>query len=363
MLDLKNFAVRRLLLLGALFLLGGCQAEIIEDNDYQVEVTPLSTEYLSMIDETTIGRMFGVSPYGWRGSNPTWDPDYPELYEMFYGRIPMASANDVLEATFANLSVETFDYVFMLFLNYEPIDFYVLGEEGWVRNFHFSLEGGYEINIPFRLDLNPSSAHTYKLTAGLFANPNEHAKDENSDFWLLASANVVNLDLIFGNGADINLSQSYNTVPLERSESVGWLPLHFSQDIHSLDTIWETEWDWENLPTIQAIVGEKIEFNFIASVFPEHEAIENYLILALLDWEPVELSGNPFLFVEIEENDDYPEGFISDFGDFTIQVPSEPGYFELVGIIIPNANHANTPSFMSSGPLRTSFRMTVKVTE
>ena len=140
MLDLKNFAVRRLLLLGALFLLGGCQAEIIEDNDYQVEVTPLSTEYLSMIDETTIGRMFGVSPYGWRGSNPTWDPDYPELYEMFYGRIPMASANDVLEATFANLSVETFDYVFMLFLNYEPIDFYVLGEEGWVRNFHFSLE-------------------------------------------------------------------------------------------------------------------------------------------------------------------------------------------------------------------------------
>jgi len=336
-----------------------------------VSSTPLDERDQAYIYGDNFAVSFGITELGW--VNLTFDPNDLSGYEPFFGQINLTYPDDILEATLSNISNSTANFMLKLFLNYEEIPFRVLGEDkDYVTEFIFPIDGGYQLSIPFVLnsDFLDENEH-YKLTAAVFVDPELYAIDHEHLWASFAFANGINLDLFVGNGGELQLATTYNLSPLERIENpdIGSLAVWTDLDDFSLPVgIY-----FDDLPLVQALRGEELELSFIAGLIgpkntdiliyptmelPPEVIAENYVILALLDWQQIELNGEPYLFVYVEEND---SEIIVDLGRFTITVPDEPGFYDFVAFIIPNANHENT--FHSFFPLVFSVRFTIEVIE
>jgi len=348
-----------------------------EDDPYITEVlppvvtsTPLPASDQIYIEGDSFAVWFGITELGW--INLTFDPNDLSGYEPFVGQIDLTYPDDILEATVSNISNSTANFVLKLFLNYEEIPFRVLGEsEDYATEFIFPVDGGYELSIPFVLDSDFLAENgSYKLTAMVFVDPELYAV-EYDHLWSSSFANGVNFDLFIGNGGDLQLSTTYNMLPLDRIESIDGTPLFVWTELEDFDS--SRYIHRSNLPLVQVLRGEELELPFITSlmgprttavrIYPTMEVppeviAENYVILALLDWQQIKLNGEPYLFVHIEETDFES---VSDFGRFTITVPDEPGFYEFIAFIIPNATHGNT--FATFVPLSFSYRFTIEVIE
>ena len=357
-------------------LLGACRSEdnFTAENSY-IQIQPLSGDLSAYVAEGLVGSQFTISPFGQGTVNPTFDPDDLEALVPFTGQHFLDSPDDKLEAIISNISHSSHEFVLKLFLNYEEISFRVLDEETYKTEFHFSIEGGYEITIPFVLDLElPDENYTYKLTAAFFIDPHLHAMgNDNELWWSDVFASSINLDLVFGDGGEINLSSPYNHVPIERSPHIGFWPLHITQlTIPSIDSAWGLGFNFGNQPVLQVSQGEEIELFYMASPLsgdiaydlagydsrPYRYIAQNYIILSLLDWQPIKMNGKPYLFIEIENFDYYER--VTDLGSFTIIAPDEPGFYDFIAILIPNATHHNTET---PRPFDASIRFTIEVVE
>jgi len=91
---------------------------------------------------------------------------------------------------------------------------------------------------------------------------------------------------------------------------------------------------------------------------PPELVAENYVILALLDWQQIPLNGHPYLFVAVEGNDDEN---MTHYGRFTITVPEESGFYDFIAFVFPNADYRKT--WHSFIPIQASFRFTIEVVE
>ena len=359
-----------------LLIISGCQSEYNALDNPDLERTPLPPEELPPIGTEGFGFVFGVVPVGEGLANPTFDPDNLEAYVPSTGQYQFESTKDAMQVIFHNVSHEPRNFLLKVFLNYEEASFRILGTEEYVTEFHFTVEGGYEIKIPFTLDLDPPyEDYTYRLTATLFAEPHLHSMIDNSDLLSESFAPIVGVDLVFGAGSPISLATRYNYIPLERSYFRGIAPLNIRPyALPTLDSLWEgSDFHWYD-PPIQVERGSEVTFSYFASPTPmfinleditpefiaEHPEVivQNYVIVALLDWQPLEINGKPFLFVEIEDPDRYHP---TDFGWLTFTVPDEPGFYEFIGILSPNATiHSTAMGFFSP---RASFRLTLEVIE
>ena len=356
-------------------LLISCQSvrDDLYDNPY-LKRTLLPEEYLAFIEEDLFGFWFTVSLFGQGTVNPTFDPDDLDAYVPFYGHHQIDSPDDMLEAIISNVSAYERGFVLKLFLDYEEISFRVVGEETYKSEFHFSVEGGYEITIPFILDLNLSYIDSvYKLTAAIFVDPHLQAMGNDNELFWHSYANAINFDLSIGLGENvkhIELGSSYNHMPLERSYNIGFMSMHvIAETLSTLDSVWELGLELENQPVVQVAPNEEISFSFVASPFPftwgsegderpKELIVQNYVIVSLLDWQQIDMNGYPYLFVHVEDNE-YER--ITDLGHFTIIAPDEPGFYDFIAILIPNANHRNTE--ITHSRLDTSMRFTIEVVE
>ena len=355
----------------ALFMVSACSSanDELAKHSY-ITVAPLSEDLLEYIADGAFGFPLHIALLGRGTINPTFDPDNLEAYEPFYGNHLLERSGDELEAIIANISDEERQFILKLFLNYKEATFRLLGEEDYVTEFRFSVVGGYEITIPFTLDFAfPQVDYTYRLTAMIFAEPNMHAMGDDNELWRSGFAGAMNFDLSLGNGGNINLSPTYNHLPLERSYNIGFIPLHITtESLPTIDSAWDLDLELENQPVIQASPGEVIEFSYLASPLhmtwggegerPPELIVESYLILALLDWQSIALSGYPYLFVAVEEIE-YER--ITDLGRFTIVAPGEPSFYDFIAILIPNAAHRNNDYLYR--PLVRSMRFTIEVVD
>jgi hypothetical protein len=180
---------------------------------------------------------------------------------------------------------------------------------------------------------------------------------------------VISYDLTVGNESEIRLTTSHNTIPLQRVEfpvTQGFLDLQINQQFdHDLPDL-----DFFDPPSeiIYASPGEIIDLAFFAdpslqtiALDPRSgidDALEEYLIFAFLGREQVVFNGTyPYLFVDTTDHD-YLR--IVDHGRFTIELPEEPGIYDFIAFIAPNASKRRS---FSSFPLDSSWNFIIEVVE
>ena len=317
-------------------------------------MTP-ATGVTEHIEEGARGIGFGVTPYDFEWD---WDNDV-----FFDGSLLLNESSDVLVARVENISASDHNFVLKIFLNYETVPFRVLDEEAFAPAFLFSLTSGYQLEIPFVLDIEmPDENEMFKLTAAVFSDPEYHVVNMDAfDQYLLGGmGTVLNFDLYFGERQDIHLDvQSH--VALAQRENEGFASLRINTQLDVADFHQRGYSQPMRLvgSVLQVSPGEVIDLAFFANLYVERRmVVEEYVILALLDWEQVELNGLPYLLMQVEDHD-FDE--LVEYGHFTIVAPDEVGLYEFVAMIIPNPREINT--FDHYRPIELSDRFTIEVVE
>jgi len=366
----------------AIFLLIGCEAgrgDEIENNFFTenpyVLIDSIWAGFDAHLEEGAFAVGLAITDhFGYGLYNPTFDPDNLHLYEPFYGNVALEQADDVLAAVVENISLEANEFIFKVFLNYEEVSFRILGMEDYVTDFVFTLEARQQVEFPFILGIDfPEEDVTYKLTATIFLEPYSHASSGDNDLWF-GSSNAVSVDVSFGNGGEINLAQTYNHIPLEYQKNWGWsrgIDIWLAPELYNINSALYI--DYANLPVIQVSPNETLNFGYLVGLLGPHNqfhtigdmeilppelVVQNYVVLALLDWQQIPLNGHPYLFVTVEGNDD--EDMVH-YGQFSIIAPGEPGLYDFIAFIFPNANYRKT--LYSFLPISASFRFTIEVVE
>ena len=286
-----------------------------------------------------------------------------DLDEAFYGYFEMEGLEHPLVARIGNLSIKDHYFALKIFLNYEEASFRVLGEDNYVTEFIILVESGYKIEIPFVLEIDQIEMdQTFKLTAGIFIDPNRHAMDLPFEElpWMEQwdnFATVLNFDLSFGTGSDIVLDASYTEI-LARRENQFFANLQVNTDF-GVEAFLASDFSIPPDNLLQVRAGEEVELAFFTNphVFEETE-LENYLILAMLDWQQIQLNHQPFLLVDTRGHGyEHPV----DHGTFTFTAPTETGFYEFVAIIVSNPTARN--SWQNFVPLDVANRFTIEVVE
>ena len=275
---------------------------------------------------------------------------------FYYGHIKLEQADAVLQARVGNISVYENYFILKLFINYEEIAFHVLGNEYYAHEFVFLLAGGEQIEIPFVLDIDfPDENYTYKLTAGIFVAPFSHAKDQGHA--VIHHGSALNFDLTLGKGSEIGESMSYNANALAQRENVMFGDFRINTQF---DDLHEMEFAAPTKVLLQARSGEEVKLSYFVnpSVLYDGWEFENYLILAMLGFEQIDLNGQSYLFVRVEEHE-YNQ--VVEHGVFTITMPKEVGFYEFVAIMIPNPLQRN--SWETFGLLEMADRFTIEVVD
>lgn len=267
-------------------------------------------------------------------------------------------------------------YTIRLFLNYEPIAFQVLGEEGYAEQFDFMISSGYSAFVPFVLNSNQLAEDaSYKLTAAVFVDHHIHAADweGREDFtfltefygdfapWWSPPSMVLNYDLTVGEGG----VESFDFLESEIDERIE-LPQEIGPELF---VMWATESMRPGIESndayllerrIEANPGEELRFS--AWVLPsspfDNVLIDDYLFISLLNSEPVPMNEQPFLYVNLEDN--MIVGPFADRIDFTITAPLNPGNYEFVSFIIHNPTGS---SLINEAPREVTPRVTIVVSE
>jgi len=241
-----------------------------------------------------------------------------------------------------------------VFLNYEAIPFYLVDEEELQTKFLFTVPNGYSANIPFSLDNEILFENgTYALTVGIFVNPNTNlgTLEEQAvrEIWSSGlDMLVMSFDVLVGDGGEIALSAE----PAK--------PQTYFEDLqhHSVLFTHNDEFDFPE-QLIQVAPGETVELVWWANLFTnEYVAIENYAIIAMLDWEQLEFNGQPYLLVS---RDDPNFSYQTDQGVWQFEAPLEPGLYDFAAFMVPNATQLR--SIDTFFFLETASRLTIEVVE
>lgn len=293
------------------------------------------------------GISFGIFP----GFENTLDEVCPE---GCWGSFALNTPQDVLTASVVNAGLEERSFVLKLFYNYEEISFQLLGSEEVYTEFLFSLNADTEVHIPFQLDdALEISPYYNKLTAVLFMYPEHYVNFTDQDRIDMTSNLIINFELTYGSN-NVALPLISTSEEIHRySTSTTWFGIYMIDYFESVEPIEDISFP----PSlIQGSPGETLELSFIANLSSStSEALESYVILAVLDWQQINLNGNPYMFILVENE----KGEDIDYGRFTITLPEEPGFYEFKLIGIPNpTNPNNRENYL---PQDYSQRITIEV--
>jgi len=337
------------LIVSSLFL--GCSdseestPNMVENNTaFDLELVPIDDEELHFIaqiqDEDQSGMSFMVRSL------------YSDWEEAFYGNIVLNSPKDTLVAQVGHLTLgdEARSYLLKVFINYEEVAFRPLGmgSYSYETEFLFSVPAGYEAFIPFALDFElPNSDYTHALTVVAFGDPHLHFSEVGAE-WKSTVAMGLNFDVTYGDSPQmINLSVPY-AQPISQ---------YADKQFHSvqINQVFDIS-DFFQFPNyhIKVSQNEMIELAWWANPHTE-EIIENYVIVAMLDWQQIEMNNKPYLLVNVEDDDNN----LVDHGTFTFQAPDEVGLYEFIAFLVPNPTQPlNVNNFF---PLEITQRFTIEV--
>jgi len=306
---------------------------------------------MGFLEEDMSGTLFGV-----RALNSNWD-------EPFFGNITLDSTQDVLVAQVGHLALGNEERTFLLkvFLNYEEVGFRPVGADSYKTELLISVPAGFEAHIPFTLGFElPEPDYTHALTVAVFENTHLHfadfSQEDAEELWMNGiGAMALNFDVTYGVGGQINLTANY-TEPLSRHENMQFHNLQINQNFDDFSTVSGS--DGIHSSHIEVRRGEMVELAWWANPYHSEDVFDrdSYVVVGLLDWQQVEMNGEPYLLVNTE--DAYR---MVDHGVFTFEAPNEVGMYEFIAFIVPNPTQAlHEYTFF---PLEFSWRFTIEVVE
>ena len=323
--------------------------DFINENRQSTNITEMDFDitHRKLYDTTDQGISFGIFP----GLENTLDEVCPE---GCWGSFVLERPQDFLTASVVNYGLEERSFILKLFYNYEEVAFQVLGSEEFQTEFLFSLDVGVEAHIHFQLEDNLEiNMYRNKLTAALFSMPEYYAGLSDWEIVDNMLNMIINFELSYGFDTPDLLDLNLSPIQIKTlSTETGWFGLHI---IDSLDPDNPDDVIFPN-NLIQGSPGEILDLGFIVDLSSTvFEPLESYLLLALLDWQQVEMTGSPYLFISIDGDS---ESFVN-YGRFSINLPEEPGFYELILIGIANPHAPNTQE--NYFPQETSQRITIQV--
>ena len=339
--------------LATVFVLMGCsngEENSMLDNPY-FQFHPLPDIYQEMIDE-------GLA-VSWLNVSTMETLNLSRDQQFMYHDIQLDNFDAELGAIVSNVSPDDREFMIRIFLNYEEVGFRVLGKEDYVNEFTFSVPAKHELYIPFVVDTSKMNENeTHRLSVVQIVEPSLHAVDIEHLFWPnRVFLQVVPIDLTIGTPSEIRLARTHDDIDIRRQENrrEGFNVFPADYDEFIIDEF------------LRVTSSEAIKLNYVKPSFDsinwegEDEPLEElilsaYILIAMLNGQPIEINGNPYLFINVDEHDYYS---FTDFGSFTITAPTEPGSYDLIVIAFPNPTMILTDENMSI-PIE-SVRFTIEV--
>lgn len=269
----------------------------------------------------------------------------------------MDSLQDSLTADFGNFSGHDRYFIFKVYYNFEEVNFNVTNldsSEEFENHYIFFLETEQEISIPFVLEdsslLNDGEYYgnlTISIMMGIDSFQKEVQSHESnvygmsSNFHILIEPDKEVRETI----RESILTDEffyYSSLPwreplLNKEFTIPPRVLGFSYyDFHV--TYNKSDDELINFPPfyIQARSSEVITLDYLIGelVSMESDFNNTYAVWGLLNWEQVLINENRFLLLQL--NRDYETNEVNaHHGTFTIQAPTEPGYYELIFYAMP----------------------------
>ena len=268
------------------------------------------------------------------------------------GYIQLDTPQDIITINVGNSSPYFMDFILKVFYNYKEAPFQVLGSAEWDTEFLFSVESAKYISVPIQLsDALEISDTISKLSVGIFVAPEHFTfNDEINDKLRFHYGLVLNFEIRYN--TDIALILDNNLFEPVGESEFGGFSIHPDPKPPGDGSL--------RFLSDSLIVkgGQEIELSFFANASTIYgKTTENFLVISMLDWHQVLMNDKPYLLVNVES--DAPN--VGRYGQFVINAPTEPGFYEFSAFLVPNPTHLNTSySFV---PLEIATRFTIEVIE
>lgn len=312
----------------------------VQTNEQRI---PESTEYLEITQIYKGAGYYEVGLGGFSGEEDdltvSWELEHPQ---------------ERLNIRVSNTTSDYYPVLIKVFYNYEAVDFLVVGEDDYRHELLINLPPGYEYVIPFHLDSRLEAHAGYSmLTFAAFFDPDEYSVFHGAGHDLADT--VLNFELNYGFDEPASLDLVQHPFE-ERSDFSANSPLITLGQPGGITV--EDEYFLGPGRPRQASPGEQLEIEMLLNVrgpmtMNEFQRVDDFLIIGLLDFNQIELSGRPFLWSETASN--------PLFGAFTIEAPMEAGLYDFIVLIVENPTAGMTlDNFV---PIDTSTRFTIEVVE
>lgn len=271
--------------------------------------------------------------------------------------ITLGTPQDTINVVVVNESLVDENLILKIFYNYEEVQFQISGSDRYITEYLFLAPSGYDLTIPIQLDGDLEVNDTInKLTVGIFWNPEYYIaildfhSDKFNDITLFPGM-VLNYEINYGILGELILPVAA-TVPDALLDD---LPFHSLEVNDDLELEWGVEAVVSSPQPWQVWAGEEVEMAFFTN--PHGiilEEIEDYLIIAMLDWHQIPINGKPYLLVNSIGTGQQ--------GVFTITAPDEPGLYDFVAFMVLNPTRQRY-IYTNYFPLEISTRFTLEVLE
>jgi hypothetical protein len=257
----------------------------------------------------------------------------------------MDTPQDTLEVSFSN-NTSSEQFICKIFYDYEEVKFKVLNQSTFDTSFVFNLKEANSINIPFQLDkaiLRDNKSH--KLTIGIYASPEKNAKTRKlmTNFYGM----TMDYEVYYETSGKISLKKQESKT-IKTLDNINFEGLVINNKISNKS-------DEVLFPpySIKVKKGEKIELAYFTNLTNSiPETVENYLILSMLDWKQIQMSGHPYLLLD-------QSSLSTDSRTFYITAPDKEGLYDFTAFIVPNPDHSkNEDNFF---PIDHAYRFTIEV--
>lgn len=269
-----------------------------------------------------------------------------DVFYLFSGGMFFESTEDFITLEIVNGLDENKLFIVKLFYNYTEISFLPYGFDDFVSELIIEIPTNYELRLPFQLDTTVEmNEQRNKLTMVKFMIPDLHIVElPQLEFYVTGMA--LNYEINFGGTTSIALNQSNNIIAKEVENIAPTIQLK----VNDLDT---GIYFWPDY--IISSPNEEIELIFTINANRYvNSHMENFVIISLLDWKQVEMSGYPYIFLYAPENTTAGHHIY-----FTITAPSETGMFEFVAIAV--SDPLAPPCHINFFPLEMTRRVTIIV--
>jgi len=341
-------------------------------------MTNITTSYARILnlDDSPVfssGIAAGITSYNWVDSetlkfydNLTKYHSHSDwLHPGWFSTTYIKSAeNPTIVYFIENHERERREFMIQILINYEPISFRFKDSDEYIYSLEFYLDSNYEMRFPLVLNKNIFDQNkVYELTIITFVEP--HSDPQRQLFMEMATSST----LIFGEypynfNRARTFSRDFNFIPDNRIDFP--LPLTGFGDIRvnsqQLDINPDEVQVAYSPATVFAKPGEIIELAYFINPSVQQQDFYNelyeYVVFAFLDWKPIHLNDEPFLFVDVSNS---PYSRIVDHGVFTIRAPEVPGVYAFIAYVSPNVLQPRT--IYNNWPLDASVRFNIIVEE